>query len=379
MKPHFLSTANLTEAIVTFAQFVRKQGLNVGIQETQEALRAAEAGLLTNHSYFRHALAALFCTSPEERHRFDQLFERYWGTDPVTRKEDESRPDMHRQITQKGTGTVVFLGKGKTEPGQEDANSVSGANELERLQEMDFAKLNEVEARQLEEIAQKLFSEMAIRLRRRMKESRRQGPVHLRRTIRRGLGAGGELIELFRKARRPKKQRLIVLLDVSGSMDKYSFFLLRFVCALRENFRQLEAFMFSTSLLRITPALRSRHLDQLMTTLTRQVDNWSSGTKIGECLQTFNDNYGKQILNGSPIVIILSDGLDTGTPELLATELEKIRRRARKIVWLNPLKGNRYYEPMARGMKAALPSITTFRSAHSLKSLLELETILRQV
>lgn len=379
MKPHAFSTANLTEAIVQFAQFVRSRGLNTGIQETQDALRAAETGLLTNREQFRHGLRALFCTSPEEQLRFDPLFDQFWGLDPVTKKEDESRPDLQRQVTQKGTGSVVFMGKGKTNPGDEEANNVSGANEQERLREMDFARLNEVEARQLEEIAQKLFSEMALRLRRRMKESRREGPIHLRRTIRRGLGSGGDMIDLFRKARSPQKQRLIVLLDVSGSMDKYSLFLLRFVCALRENFRQLEAFIFSTTLLRITPALQNRRLEELLVSLNQRVDNWSSGTKIGECLQTFNELFGKQILNGSPTVIILSDGLDTGTPELLSAELEKIRRRARKVVWLNPLKGNSMYEPLARGMKAALPSITNFSSAHSLNSLLDLETILRQV
>lgn len=373
--------ANITEAIVGFAQFARQNGLNVGIQETQEALHAARLGLLTERVGYQHALRLLFCQSPEERQRFDELYAQFWQLGVTRHIEDKKPVSEPAQVTKKGTGSVVFMGKGR-QPGaddEEDGQNVSGANAEERLRNMDFARLNDVEAALLEELARKLFGQMALRLRRRHKDGRRTGPLHLRRIIRKGLGTGGDMISLFRKSPKPRRQRLIVLLDVSGSMDKYSFFLLRFVVALRENFRQLEAFIFSTTLLRITPAIQHQHLDQLLITLSQQVDNWSSGTKIGECLQTFNEQFGKRTLNGSPTVVILSDGLDTGPPELLATELEKIRRRSRKVIWLNPLKGSPVYQPLARGMKAALPSVTTFRSAHSLDSLLELERILAQV
>jgi uncharacterized protein with von Willebrand factor type A (vWA) domain len=159
-------------------------------------------------------------------------------------------------------------------------------------------------------------------------------------------------------------------------MDKYSFFLLRFICALREHFRQLEAFVFSTSLKRITKALDTRDLSSVFRNISEHADNWSSGTRIGECLQHFSESYGKRMLNGSPVVIILSDGLDTGDVGLLKTELEKIHRRAKRVIWLNPLKGSKDYAPLAKGMKAALPSIDDFRSAHNLDSLLELENIL---
>ncbi|OIN57535.1 vWA domain-containing protein [Arsenicibacter rosenii] len=373
--------ANITEAIVGFTQFARQNGLNVGIQETQEALHAARIGLLAERIDFQHALRLLFCQSPEERRRFDELYAQFWQLG-VTRPIEDKKPVTEpAQVTKKGTGSVVFMGRNR-QPGadeEEDGQHVSGANAEERLRKMDFARLTDVEAALLEELARKLFSQMTLRLRRRYKEGRRTGPLHLRRIIRKGLGSGGDMINLFRKSPRPRRQRLIVLLDVSGSMDKYSFFLLRFIVALRENFRQLEAFIFSTTLLRITPAIQHQYLDQLLVTLSQQVDNWSGGTKIGECLQTFNEQFGKRTLNGSPTVVILSDGLDTGPPELLATELEKIRRRSRKVIWLNPLKGSPVYQPLARGMKAALPSVTTFRSAHSLDSLLELEGILAQV
>ena len=167
-----------------------------------------------------------------------------------------------------------------------------------------------------------------------------------------------------------------MLLDVSGSMDKYSHFLLHFICALRENFRQLEAFVFSTSLIRISKALRLNVLDSVLATISEQANNWSSGTRIGECLHEFNDRYGKLLLNGSPVILILSDGLDTGDPELLGREMIKLQKRARRIIWMNPLKGMKGYAPEARGMKAALPAVDDFLFAHNLESLLELENIL---
>ena len=201
----------------------------------------------------------------------------------------------------------------------------------------------------------------------------------MRRTIRRSISAGGEPIELFFKSKKPKKHRLIVLLDVSGSMDKYSFYLLRFVCALREHFRQAEAFVFSTSLIRITKALQHNYLEAVLVAISQKADNWSGGTKIGDCLRQFNEQYGKRMLNGLPFVIILSDGLDTGSPEIVGKELQKIRRRSKKTIWLNPLKGMKGYEPIARGMKEALPSIDDFRTAHNLESLLALENILNDV
>jgi uncharacterized protein with von Willebrand factor type A (vWA) domain len=217
---------------------------------------------------------------------------------------------------------------------------------------------------------------MAIRLRRRMKQDRRQGQINLRRTIRRSIATGGEPLELLRRSRTPKKQRLVVLLDVSGSMDKYSFFLLRFICALKENFRQLDAFVFSTSLVRISKALQLRRLDLVMEAIAGQSADWSGGTRIGQCLETFRDRYGKQVLNGSPVVIVMSDGLDTGDPEVLEAQLAAIRARSKRLIWLNPLKGMMGYQPVAKGMKAALPLVDDFRSAHNLKSILELEQIL---
>jgi uncharacterized protein with von Willebrand factor type A (vWA) domain len=379
MKIQAYATSTITESIVAFSQFVRTHGLNVGVEETEAALCAAEKNLLPERKSFKNSLKVIFCTSPEERQLFEKLFSLYWDTNPMDLRETKNKTTIRGVTERKANRSLVMLGQGKTDKDSEEGKTVSGANETERLQKTDFAKLNEIDPEPLEKIAEKLFKEMSVRLKRRMKETRKNGLISLRRTIRRSIGSGGEPIELYHRAQKPKRHRLVVLLDVSGSMDKYSFYLLRFICALRENFRQAEAFVFSTSLIRISKALEHNYLDAVLSAISQKADNWSGGTRIGDCLQEFNDKYGKRMLNGLPFVIILSDGLDTGEPEKLGKELLKIKRRSKKLIWLNPLKGMKGYEPVARGMKEALPVIDDFRTAHNLESLLALENILNDV
>lgn len=377
MKQQAFETTSITESLVAFAQFARSHGLNIGLSDTQEALQAARAGLLTNRSHLKSALKALWCHSPEERMRFEKLFLLYWDTNPTDLKGRQSSTSVVGTVSRKSQASLVMLGKGKAAEETAEANPVSGANETERLKTTDLAKLEVMDAAALEDLSRRLFHEMALRMRRRMKAAAHQGPVNLRRTIRRSLHYGGEPLDLFHQSKKPRKQRLIVLLDISGSMDQYSHYLLRFICALREYFRQLEAFIFSTSLTRITKALQPRQLERTLNMISGQAQQWSGGTKIGTCLSEFQDRYGKQQLNGSPTVLILSDGLDTGDPAELGAVLAQIRKRAKRVIWLNPLKGMQGYAPTARGMQAALPSIDDFRPAHNLQSLLDLEKILQ--
>ncbi len=238
------------------------------------------------------------------------------------------------------------------------------------------ADLKNVPDATVEAIARRLFHEMALRVRRRQRSSRRRGRVSLRRTIRKSMGSGGEPVVLLHNEPRPKKQRLIVLLDVSGSMDRYSFYLLRFILAMKAHFRQMEAFIFSTSLVRISRALMQDRLDLVLERISGMADQWSGGTRIGASLREFHDRFGKRMLNGSPLLVIMSDGLDTGDVGVLREEMNYLQRRVRKVVWLNPLKGMEGYAPTARGMEAALPHVDEFRTAHNLQSILELENLL---
>lgn len=375
---HFSFNENITEAILSFGQYARGNGLNIGVQETKDALEMARLGVLNNTDTFYYALKAIYCTDLEDLPIFEKIFEQFW-LHRIGLAKGKTLFKNQSNLRKKSSASLVMMGKGESKEGGEESKNVSGANQIARLRKTDFSKIEDIESTFLEELATKLWQQMSLRLKRKMKNANGKGQLDLRRTIRSSIAHGGDPIELKKKHRRKRKQRLIVLLDVSGSMDKYSFFLLRFICALRSHFERVEAFIFSTTLIQITSYLQSKNLGLTLALLSQQANNWSSGTKIGECLQTFNEQYAKTVLNGHSTTIVLSDGLDTGTPELLEAELKKIKLRTRQLIWLNPLKGMMGYEPIQKGMSAALPNLDVFRSAHSLDSLLELEEFLISV
>lgn len=371
---------SLTAAIVGFAQYARRKGLNVGIAETLAALETVDLGVFRDKAVFYYSLRALFCTQKDDLPVFDQLFKVYWET-----KQEDDRIQFAVNIRDeknlpKQQGVLTIWGKKNQEQQEEqDSKTVTGANAAMRLRKTDFSQLKEMDAAMLEELAARLWREMLQRLKRRRRQNARKGQVDLRRTIRRSLEQGGDPIRLHFRGQRPKKLRLVVLLDVSGSMDKYSFFLLRFVWALQSYFEEVESFVFSTHLRRITTQLKTGGLEKTLQQLSVHTDNWSSGTRIGASIQAFNEEYAKRLLSRSSCVLVLSDGLDTGEPGLLQQEVQKISRRTKRLIWLNPLKGMAGYTPEARGMKEALPYVDAFRPAHNLESLLELENLLVNV
>jgi len=375
---HHSKYSSLKEALIDFGNHARAHGLNVGVQESLEVLEAAKNGFLKNIKTFKYALKAIYCSSEEEGVIFEKLFDWYWEREKLLIQSKTTYKNKSN-LQKKNQGSLVMLGKGEQEEGREEAKKVSGANTIQRLRKTDFSKIEEIDSQFLEDIAMKLWQQMSLRLKRKMKFSKSKGDIDLRQTIRASIEQGGELIHLKYKNKKKRKQRLIMLLDVSGSMDKYSFFLLRFLCALSVHFEKIEAFIFSTKLIRITDYLASKNLSHTLAVLSQKADNWSSGTKIGECLKTFNEEYAKRILNGHSTVIILSDGLDTGKPEVLAEATKKIKLRTNQLIWLNPLKGMKGYEPIQKGMSAALPEVDIFRTAHNLDSILELEKLLTQV
>ena len=375
---HFSGYKNISEAIIDFGNHARDNGLNVGVQDTLEALEMAEKGFVENIKTFKYALKSIYCCSQEDQAVFEKIFDWFWEREKLLVK---SKTILKNQsnLQKKTQGSLVMLGKGQHEDANQESRNTSGANSVERLRKTDFTKLENIESQFLEQLAIRLWQQMSLRLKRKMKPAKTKGQVDLRNTIRHSISHGGDPIELFKKNRKKRKQRIIILLDVSGSMDKYSFFLLRFVVALRSHFERIEAFIFSTKLIRISDYLQSKNLQLTLAILSQKADNWSGGTKIGECFKVFNEKYAKRILNGYSTTIVLSDGLDTGEPEMLATEIKKIKLRTRKLIWLNPLKGMRGYEPIQKGMSAALPEVDVFRTAHNLDSILELEEFLINV
>ncbi len=373
---------DFTKEIVEFCRFARTNGFSAGVTETVDSLQAAAAVDSAGRETFKSAMRAELCSSKEEWDVFDRLFEEFWGgtaRDSSDRSDGAERipqPKSRSQKMESARAAIFATGEQRARPAEEEGGAFAGASALERIRKMDFSEVPAGDQAVLERLAERLLKQMTRRLSRRLKIAELRGQVDLRRTIRRNIGRGGEPIDLRFKVKKLQQVQIVILLDVSGSMNLYSMFLLKFAHSLQKHFKRAGTFIFSTEVHDVTGALRTRKLADAFGSLSKIATGWSGGTKIGESLREFNRFHAKKTMSRDTFVIILSDGWDTGEPEVLAAEIRALKRRASKLVWLNPLLGLRDYQPISRGMAAALPHVDVFAPGHSLESLLELERYL---
>jgi uncharacterized protein with von Willebrand factor type A (vWA) domain len=270
-----------------------------------------------------------------------------------------------------GKGLAFFLENWGSTSGESEHINVPAASNIESNAEKDFSRFGSDELQEIARIARRLVRKLASRPSRRWKPVRRGSRVNLRRSLRASLKTGGELVDLSFKERKQKKTRLVVICDVSGSMDLYSRLLIQFAYALQNSLARVETFVFSTSLKRISGQLKNKAYERALESLG-ETRGWSGGTLIGPSLAEFNSGW-PALVDKRTIVIVLSDGWDTGEPEELAAALRVLKRRAGRLIWLNPLLGSPTYQPLTRGMQAALPHIDVFAPLHNLQSLRALE------
>jgi uncharacterized protein with von Willebrand factor type A (vWA) domain len=277
----------------------------------------------------------------------------------------------------KAAGQTAFgCGNGSALEGEGEQKIYSGASAVERLKKVDFSQMPQADLEELERVATRLLRRMSYRVARRLRVRKCRETIDLRRTIRQSVSRGGELIDLCYKEPKKEQPKLVILLDVSDSMNPYSFFLLKFAYVLGKQSKDVKTYIFSTVLVDITGLLRPRRISDALRMLSEITMGWSGGTKIGRSLREFNARYAA-LLSRKTVFIILSDGWDTGEPEELAAEMKKIKHRVAKLIWLNPLLGLDDYQPVTRGITAALPFVDVFAPAHNLESLLALEEHLR--
>jgi uncharacterized protein len=365
----------LAASIVAFCHFARSHGLPVAMQQTLAGLEAANAVGVADWQSFAFALRASLCSSQEQWERFEQLFTGFWNS---AQYQTDAGQDSHQRVTKKPSTDSRLLISAETSDMQSSENEgkmVSGASSQQRLKQVDFSEASHAEMAALEQLSLRLLRQMSMRLSRRMKIDANSDRIDLRRSIRRNISYGGDPLKLAFKGRKPQKKRLVIFLDISGSMNLYSLFLLRFAYALQKHFKRVDTFLFSTSVVEVSDLLRARKLSEALSGLSRRAPEWSGGTRIGSSLREFNLRAGRKVLTRHTFFIILSDGWDTGAPEVLAAELSHTRSRVRKLLWLNPLLGLKEYQPITRGMMAALPHVDVFAPAHNLESLLALESI----
>jgi uncharacterized protein len=366
-------------SIIEFCRFARDNGLSIGVQQTLDAVEVAKTIGAADRAELAFALRAALTSSKEEWDRFNELFEIFWSASQRTQESPseeskEARFRTHRP--QASSRALLAQSANEASSADREGKDVSGASAQQRLQTVDLSDVPGDDLAALEQISARLFRKMSLRLSRRRHIQNVADRVDVRRTIRRSISRGGDPIDLAFHGKKLRKQRLVIFLDVSGSMNSYSLFLVRFAYALQKYFGNVHTFLFSTNVVEISDLLRNRDLSVALRGLSGRAAGWAGGTKIGESLKEFNLRRGGKLLSRNTVFIILSDGWDTGEPTALAAELRKIRRRVQKLIWLNPLLGLEEYAPITRGMSAALPYVNAFAAAHNLQSLLALERYL---
>jgi len=330
-------------ALAAFGRALRAEGLPVGTGRIASFCRAA--ALLSPDDLYWAGRATLVARR-DQIPVYDRVFRTFFG--------GERAP----AAVQRGGGVTI-------------EEEIALASPVELLRSKNFARCSAEELEQLGVLMERLRLAVPTRRSRRL-ASARAGVPDLRRTLRRSFRTGGEPFERSFRARRRRPRRLVLVLDVSGSMADYSRALLVFAHAALRADRRWEAFCFGTRLTRVTGALAVSRPDEAMERAAAEVVDWNGGTRIGECLKRLLDEYGHRGLVRGALVVLCSDGLEVGDPDLLAAQMARLSRLAHRVVWLNPLKGDAAYEPLARGMQAALPYVDIFAAGHNLASLEDL-------
>lgn len=373
--------------VAGLSRALREEGLGCTLHESLAARDALEELDLSDGLDAYFGLRSVFISDPTQIPAFDRCFWAAWGT-PQQRAPGRTRRGASRKRERGGPvppegrpgSTVLERLSGRAAPagdGREgEVPTPSAYSPSEGLARRSFAELDEREVRSLERVLDRLALKLATRRSRRTRPSGRRGAVDLRRSLKSAVRHDGEILRLARRARRVERPRIVLLCDVSGSMERYSRFLLRFVLALGRS-SDVEAFAFSTRLSRLRVGRRHRRIDAAVDALREQMGSWPGGTRIGECLEDFLARFGRRLLGARTVVVILSDGLDRGDTSPLERAMRGIQRRARRVIWLNPLLESSEYEPEARGMRAALPFVDVFAPGHSLEALRDLARLIR--
>jgi uncharacterized protein with von Willebrand factor type A (vWA) domain len=377
------SSGPTIEDTVLFCRTLREHGLAVTPSESVDAVTTLRLVDRDDRREVFLSLRSVLTSRVEDFPVFEELFEAFWhrsGKSQHPRKLVESPRGPNKEgrnrrssSTQTPKGLPYLLENWKLgESADSESIDLPVASDAASSTKKDLSLFAADELEEIARLSRRIARRLAANPSRRWKPVRRGPRVHMRRTLRQSLKTGGEIIELSFKERKQHKTKLVVICDVSGSMDLYSRLLLQFVYGLQNSFARVETFVFSTTLERITGHLKDASYERALERLSANVRGWSGGTLIGPSITTFNSEWAR-LADRRTIVIILSDGWDTGEPDELASSLATLKRRAGRLIWLNPLLGSATYQPLTRGMQAALPHIDIFAPAHNFASLRALE------
>ena len=408
LDPSMVRGSRVERNLLRFGRRLRNAGLPVGSGQVLNLFAALDAIALDRRDDVYHAAKAALITRPEQIPVFDAEFARFWkdlvdqqpmlleeyltndeetvGTPQSPSQAKNDQQSAEGQAGQSGERTLLAI------EGTEDSGDLSGAEDFEvpeddvmifsareALRKKDFSQFTPDEIAEARRVIEQMEWRLGTRLTRRRQRALRGDSIDYRATLRASLRQGGVPIDLKWRRRKEKMRPLVLICDISGSMDRYSRMLLQFVHALEAGLDSVEVFVFGTRLTRITRELRKRDVDQAITDVVNAVDDWSGGTRIGDAIKDFNYTWSRRVLRSNATVVMISDGWDRGDPFLLGREMARLQRSCRRLIWLNPLLGAPGYQPLTQGIRAALPYVDYFLPIHNLRSMDALAQLLSAV
>ena len=379
--------STLAANVMHFARLLRRAGLPVGPSESIAALRALSLIDLGDKAQARTALRAAMIHRHEHQEVFDQAFALFWRDPTAARqaaimglmearkeKKPERAPPTARRVAEAFAQPRDTRPKPRDEPPLTDA--VLTVSDREQLQRMDFEAMGAAEIANAKAEIHKLVLPLDLRPTRRLRPDPLGPRVDLRRTIRENRRQGGEILSIARSRRQRRPPPLVVLCDISGSMSRYAQILLHFLHAVTNERERVSVFLFGTRLTNITRQLRHRDPEVAFQMVAHIVPDWSGGTRIGEALERFNQDWARRVLGQGAVVLLITDGLDRDGARHLADNMDRLHRSCTRLIWLNPLLRWAGFEPRSQGIRAMLPYVDEFRPVHNLASLRELVDLL---
>lgn len=376
---------HLLRNMVLFGRMLRAAGMEVTptqILDLVEGLRQID---MRRREDFKNTAQTILVSRYEQLDLFSRAFDLFWQA----REENELQQMdlghlLQRNKPQKQENSTPQESRQKGDGSEKESDkplldTVYTYSAREVLRHKDFADLTPDELQEVKKMMQEMAWELEQRRTRRRVRARHGLYPDMRRTFRQNLRYGGEPLELAWRRRKLKRRPLVVLCDISGSMERYSRVLLKFIYVISNGLEKVEAFVFSTRLTHITHHLHYRNIDTALDEATHSIHDWAGGTRIGESLKTFNYDWGRRVLGQGAIVLLISDGWDRGDINLLKHEMERLQLSCHRLIWLNPLLGSENYEPLTRGIQTALPYMDDFLPVHNLKSLEQLGSLLERL
>lgn len=383
----------ITQHIIAFGRVLRRAGLEVATGQIIDAMRATQLIGLRSRADVYQALFSVFVTRREQVELFNQAFHLFWRAPsklpqvmslilPQLKMPETAQSKQSLRVKQALAENEAQIKPPQSRPKNEQKEAVDLVltySPLEVLRKKDFAAFTNEEV----VMARQLLSEMNWNIP--SKRTRRFNPnakgrmLDLRKTVRQSMRNEGELIQLSWRGNQTRMRDIVVLCDISGSMERYSRMLLHFIHTITAGMRRVETFVFGTRLTRITRYLKQRDIDDAVSSVSQKVNDWAGGTRIGDALKDFNYLWARRVLRSGAVVMVISDGWDRGDIPLFEREVARLSRNCYRLIWLNPLLGYENYEPLTRGIKAAMPYIDDFLPVHNLESLEQIGEVLSSV